>query len=200
MWSRPCCCLNCFRLRKGIVMNAIDRPLDRPGVFHANINDYELWECRGDSEAAAITCRFDVYEKLEPNGEWIPWEYGQQIDGHAWIVKRDGTINVKGLIAFGDATGWDGSLDPIFDRTFKPLPVRIDCRLETYNGKERVKVAWINHHDYAGPGVRQVASSGRDDLIAKHQEKLRQLVAQRPRTSPPDAYSPPPAGEDDVPF
>lgn len=184
--------------------------LDRPGIFRASIPEYELQESK-TSEAVAIAMKFEIYQKQEASGEWVDWNYGQHIYGQAWIIKSDGTLNEKAQQAFMNASGWDGQIESILDKSFQPWPVKLDVDYEKYNGKDLLKVKWINHHDdEGGGGMRAMESDKAKSLIAKYSSKFRASASQAKADNATPPPPPPPTqissdgGEqtsgDDVPF
>lgn len=177
--------------------------LDRPGIFRAEIVDYSLQDSQS-SEAVGIACRFAPYQKLEPNGEWVDWNYGQEVYGTVWIIKADGTVNERSHNEFMRASGWDGELESIINKTFQPWPVKIDVQNEEYNGKTQLRVKWINHHDDEGQGMRSIEEAKAKALAAKYSAKFRAIASQAKGTEVTPPPPPPPSQTtpegDDVPF
>lgn len=176
--------------------------LDRPGIFRATITDYSLDEAK--SGAVALACKFDLYQKLEANGEWRDWNYDQHIYGNTWLIKKDGTLNDKAQQAFMKASGWDGELESILDKSFHPWPVQIDVREEDYQGKTKFVVAFVNHHDDegGGGGLRAMDDAKAKSLVAKFSSQFRASASQvgdRP-APPPPAPATGEVGPDGVPF
>lgn len=120
--------------------------LDREGIFKARPNFWNVY-CSPDT-AVALCVGYQILAQLDGN-EWIDWsEYNDHfITGYHFVIKRDGTANVDGVRQCVEALGWSGDLRQL-EGDVPDVVVQINCKVESYKGRESIKVAWLNPGDY----------------------------------------------------
>jgi len=152
--------------------------LNQTGDYIAMIDDYSIREY--DSGSVAIAMRFVIYKewvKAKDGFGWQDRENGEHIDGYSFIVKTDGTINNVAQQALMTATGWDGQIESVIDKRWKPWPCRITVEEDFYEGKRSYKVNWINHADTEPGGFKQLDDESAKSLKARHSSQLRASAA-----------------------
>ena len=163
--------------------------LDRAGVFRATMNNWGLKDAR-DTQAKALVIEFKI-TAMKNDDEWEDWSGYEEhtLDGYFWIVKKTGDLNTNQVEALARAIGWDGT-------GISTGPPAVECQIvvenETYNGKDRLKVQWINHRDHA-QGSFNAAPAEVDAFEAQYGSRLRAATAavnQGAKPAPPPPASP----------
>lgn len=172
--------------------------VDREGEFRGVISAYGIYNA--ESGALGISLVGDLQDLWQPpadgaDGYWCPWgEYQMQAEGTVWIVKKDGTPNLAGIESLCKYAGWDGELSSIAEESWQPTPARMSVKKESYEGKERFKLAFLNDFN------REPGSKGNVDpdkarelqtRFGSHFKAIAGTVAQ--------SKSPPPAGKPSSP-
>ena len=110
-----------------------------------------------ETQSGAVGVR--VYYMLthildESLGEWSDLHEQPTAEGTVWIVRKDGTQNERAVKDLFYVLGWSGDLKhiPIL-AAWKMKPCEVTVESETWNGKERFKVAWINEPGSKGNGT-----------------------------------------------
>src|SRR5688572_17596675 len=100
--------------------------VDRPGIFRGCVTEYGLSKFESGAIAVRMLARLDQFWGLtegmtEP--EWIEWPAGEmEVDGNAFIIKKDKSVNQNQVQSLMKATGWDGSIVSINSKEWKPTP------------------------------------------------------------------------------
>ncbi len=170
----------------------MSRRLDRAGIFRARPLSWCVRD-RQDSAAIAISIEYQILAQLD-GSDWADWSEFEEhtIFGDHYVVKRDGTINTVTVEQLAESLGWSGDL-----RSVTGVPpdvvVQITVKAETYNGVERLKVAWINPGDFS-PRPESAAP----ETVAKLQSRFGSLLraaagskAKKPAPPAPAAQSEP---------
>jgi len=185
--------------------------LDRPGIFKARPLS---WAVRtAESGAVAVALEYLVLAQLDGSA-WIDWSGAEDhtVYGDTYVVKRDGTVHTSGVEQLVAALGWNGDLRAVAGAPPKVV-VQVAVKEEEYQGKKRLKVAWVNPGDYS---PRPEGASGGDvaRLQVRFGSLLRAAAAVATKKAPakpapvPSATSAPPAAsptsdaafDDDIPF
>lgn len=117
--------------------------LDRPGIFHAYPTAIGLDQTK--SGLASVNISFAVFEEKQ-NGEFIDVSNEQMTTiGYFCIEKKDGTINDFNIEAIRQSLGWNGqAISWLEDTDLRNHPVQITVDWQTYQGKENLKVQFLN--------------------------------------------------------
>ncbi len=144
--------------------------IDREGIFKARVIEHAVTQTRNGfpqwQASVYLVAKFDE-EAAEP--VWIDWsEYNMSVPVYSVLCNNDQKLlnweNVE------RATGWDGnsfqSLDGL-DLTDHVIQVRIEE--DTYDGKTRLKVQWVDaaDSDPYGNRVKKLAVAELQTLSAK---------------------------------
>ncbi len=175
----------------------------REGLFNAYPVEIGIDET-GPNKLATCTIRFQLYEELQPSGEWADcagenWE----ITGYFYLEKRDGSLNNVAIDSLKTALGWDGR-DPFWlqETDLSAQPVQVKLVIEQYEGKARVKVQYLNPFGSTASGaVSKADDATRRAISNRLGSKLRATAgpakpanATAPTKLPPaKAKTPPPA-------
>lgn len=166
---------------------------NREGRFKASILDHAIAET-GPNHLATFICKFGLAEE-QVNGEWTPLgpeDAGFAITGYFYLEKRDGSINTIIVDQLKAAFGWDGR-DPMWlqDSDFTGLAVQVKLEYDTYDGKQRLKVRYVDAADaQGGGGVPRADDSVRAGISARLGSKLRALAGGTPVSTPRPAGRP----------
>lgn len=171
--------------------------LDRPGTFKALPMSWDIATSEA-SKSVALVIQFKVLEFLTTKG-WEDWRgfADQEITGYFYIVKKDGTPNTVQIDALYRAIGWNGDISlQTLRREPAETPCQIVVEIENYNGKEKLKVKWINPEDFT-PGIRQSDDATVQDVNKVYASQLRAAAAAAAKAAGPakPAASPPPAAK-----
>ena len=150
--------------------------LRETGRFRAEILDYSFQEAK-ESAAISIVLAFKICEKFE--GEtWQTRKDDSRVYGNVWIVKRDSTINQQAQQNLMESTGWDGEIESILSKTWKPWPCQISVEENLFQRKVSYRVSWINHWDSEPTaGLRQLDNTAKTSLKNKYSAQLRASAA-----------------------
>lgn len=166
---------------------------DREGTFRADIKEFSLYEA--ESGAVGVNLKATLTEAWNfDTREWLPWaEYGMEVEGCIYIVKKDGSPNTKAaesLIQFAD---WDGDINSIVSGGWQPSPCQLVIKKDTYKDEERFKIAFVNHFDSTPGGGGNVTADKARELADRHNSSFRALAADKKRNAAPVAKKGPPA-------
>jgi hypothetical protein len=157
---------------------------NREGLFHAHPASIGVDET-GQNNLATCIIGFSLYEELA-DGAWENCEDEHlEITGYFYIEKKDRSINTLTVDALKAAFGWDGR-DPFWlqDTDLSQHPVQVKLGFEEYNGKQRIKVQFLNPHGSAPSGVRKGDENVRKSVNARLGAKLRATAGSVPSPSP----------------
>lgn len=148
--------------------------IDREGIFKAAPGATVSIEEK-ESGAIAAVIQFTITHSLE-NGQWTDWAgYGVHAYHRAWIVKKDGTVNMRAVETLHDVLNLTYNGEGI---TGDSPAVQITVKNEPYEGKDSFKVAWVNPLDYQpGPSVDPAIIAKLNQL---HGAKLRAAFGSKP--------------------
>lgn len=165
--------------------------LQTAGRFRARIMAWGLTRSsQPDSQSVGIRLEFSVLQYWNPSlANWEDWsQQNLDIGGTVWIIQKNGQPNEKAVIRLMDASGWDGSLDQIeaplnTPGAWDPRDVQITVDWQEYNGKNEIRVAWVNGWDDA-PGMPRLEASEVSAIKNAFGSKLRAVVANKNRNAP----------------
>jgi len=109
--------------------------------------------------------------------------------------KKDGSINQVTVDSLKEAFGWDGR-DPFWlqDGDLDGLVVQIKLGFEDYNGKQRIKVQFVDAEDASPRDVPKADDGSRRSINTRLGAKFRALAGGSPAPAPkPTAARPAPA-------
>ena len=117
-----------------------------------------------------------------------------EITGYSYLEKKDGSLNAFTLDKLKASFGWDGR-DPLWlqDADLSETVVQITLGYEQYNGRDRIKVQFIDPEDATGGAVPHADDSIRKAIKTRLGAKLRALAGSSPRsTTKPSGRPKPP--------
>lgn len=186
----------------------MSRP-ERAGTFKAHAIE---WGLRTHTNGSAI---FDISFFLDEwegeGGEWFDYtSYNATITGYFYLEKRDGTINETAINQLKDALGWDGlDLRQLQAGDWKDIPVQVVLDYETFEGKERLKLQWLNNIEGGAGPITQASAADLTALQNRTGAQLRALGGPVPQEAAKPTKRPPPppvkvghtpVDEKDIPF
>ena len=161
---------------------------NREGRFRACVTDRSVTET-GPNKLATFVARYCILEELV-DGEWQDISSDDlSIDGYHYIEKKDGTLNSFAIDALKAAFGWDGR-DPYWLEDNDLPNCQVTLAFEEFNGRERLRVQWLNPYDSEGGMVQKAAPDVRKRLAAKLGPKLRSIAGGSPVATPTPAGAP----------
>lgn len=148
---------------------------NREGRFKATILDHGVSET-GPNNLATFVCQYKPVAELA-NGEWVDVDEDFEISGYHYLEKRDGSINQVTVDSLKAAFGWDGR-DPFWlqDADMSGVVVQIKLGFEDYNGKQRIKVQFVDAEDSTGGSVPKSDDNSRRSLNNRLGSKFRALA------------------------
>lgn len=138
------------------------------------------------------------------DGQWVDVQPGQSIDAYITLEKSDGSMNTVNIDHLKASFGWDG-VDPFWlqDNDLSQIQVQLTLENDTYNGKTKLKVQWIDPPGTEHGGIKRTEGDDRRRITDKLASKLRALSggvvtgppkpAGRPAAVTPTAPAPAPA-------
>lgn len=168
--------------------------LEQEGDFRGDIIDYGMWEPEG-KQSLAVTLKVAIRE-MWYDGAWCDYsEHGLEVEGNVWIIGADGELKEKAVQRLVNNAGWDGVLATIQGKTWEPTPVAVTVQREEYDGTVRYRIAFVNPYgnEPRGGGMKVLDESKVKSLESRFGAKLRAIVGNAKRTTPPPAGSKPAA-------
>ena len=168
--------------------------LDRAGIFKARAESWRVKTFQ-NSAAVAISVEFVVLAELN-GGEWADWTGYDEVRvwGDFFVVKKDGSPNVKTVQQLAASLDWGGSLRQVASPPPRDLVVQITVKAEDYEGKTYYKASWLNPGDYTPTPV-----GASEEEIGKLEARFGSLLkaaagsAKKPPVTPPKMSAPQPA-------
>jgi len=173
---------------------------NREGLFNAHPANVGVGET-GPNNLATCVIEFQLYEELR-NGEWTDCSTEDlSITGYFYIEKRDRSINQMTIDALKAALGWDGvDLFWLQDTDLSEHPVQVRLGFEEYQGKNRIKVRFLNPYGASPSGVTKADEATRRSINNRLGAKLRAVAGGTPAPAPPPSGKPaPPASRPAAP-
>ena len=164
---------------------------NREGIFLATIGDKSVAP-NGPNKLATFMANYHLIEELGPEGATDVSNEGMTITGYHYLEKKDGSLNESTIQKLREATGWDGR-DPFWLEYSLPgdLVVKLTLGFDVYNGKQSLKVNWIDHRDSTGFGVVKASEAEKTAIRNKLASKLRAIAGGTPaKTAPAPASAP----------
>lgn len=170
--------------------------IDRSGIFKARVTGWAV-QPSPSSKAVAIQVDFIILAQLGDGGVWASWEECEEhtARGYWYIVGKDGKVNQTAIEQLVRSMGWEGDLRAV-EQQAPVVTVQITVSEETYNGKTRFKVSWMNPENYVPTGGG--ASSDTVSKLAVQFGSLLRAAASVAKTAPKPAL--PPVKKDDIPL
>lgn len=162
---------------------------DREGRFKAAVVERGVGES-GQNNLATFACEFKLLEELV-NGEFLPLDQDFEITGYFFLEKKDGSLNTSQIDALKRAFGWDGR-DPFWlqDADMADRIVQVKLAFEEYEGKQKLKVRYVDAEDATGGGVRKADDQVRKSMNSRLGSKFRALAGGTPAPAPKPAGKP----------
>jgi len=162
---------------------------DRDGRFKAAVAERGVGES-GQNNLATFACEFKLLEELV-NGEWLSLDQDFEITGYFFLEKKDGSLNTSQIDALKRAFGWDGR-DPFWlqDADMADRIVQVKLAFEEYEGKQKIKVKYVDSEDATGGGVRKADDQVRKAVNTRLGSKFRALAGGTPAPAPKPAGKP----------
>lgn len=114
------------------------------GIYKAIVDDIGI---SGDPQKPVVEIRYDLRMILR-DGEWLAIQ-PDTIMGWHYLKKKDGALNAMQIHQFKEAFEWAG-LDLRELLFAKGKACQVTLKTETWEGKSRQKVSWLNHENYSG--------------------------------------------------
>lgn len=160
---------------------------NREGRFRATIDDVGISES-GKPPKLCVAFQFGLTSELTADGWRDVTSEHMAITGYFYLELNDGSINKITVDQFKTALLWSGR-DIQHLTTVKGAEVQITIQNETYEGKTRLKVKYLNPFDYEGGVIKHD-----EDALKRAQNRLgAKLRALSGGTSVPAVKSTPPA-------
>lgn len=155
---------------------------DREGDFKASILEHNV-NTTGPNDLTTFICGFLLVSE-RVGGDWEPVEGDLELMHYFYLENRDSSLNDINLKSIEKAFGWDnGDMQWLQDTDFSELLVRVTLEFETFDGKTRLKVRYLNHVDSVA-GIGPADSKTMMAMQAKLGAKLRARRGGVPRPAP----------------
>jgi len=163
----------------------------REGRFRARVMDVGV-NATGPNKLCTVVMRFGLTEEYA-DGEWRAVE-AEDLDvvAYCYIERRDGGLNDFQVQALKEAFGWPG-IDPFWFEDQKELPpVQVTLDWDEYQGKQRIRVQFINAYDSQPSGITHADPDQRRAMLARLGHKLRAHSGGKPAPAPMPTGAPKP--------
>ncbi len=157
--------------------------IDREGIFKAEITDFGLKQM--ESGAVGISVRVALTDIWTRDTEtWENWrDFDMIASGDIWVIKKDGQINQGAADSLLRHAEWDGNLESVANQTWKPTPVQVTIKSETYKDQTTFKVAFVNAYDRTPGAIGNVDEAKAKELQARFGSQFRALAGNAKRSS-----------------
>lgn len=166
---------------------------DREGRFIARPVEWSVSE-QGENNLATFIVKFETVQWFDDRDQtW--YDVPGEIVGYFYMEKKDGTANERTIKSIREAFGWDGiDLNALHNNDWSTTEVQLTLENETWQGKTRLKVKWLNPRDYAGGQFERAAPETVKAIGSRLGAKLRALggapvgstaPAGKPKAPPP---------------
>jgi hypothetical protein len=167
--------------------------IDRVGTFRGYILDKSLDSTKNGFPQAIL--RLQAAEMYDPETkQWLDWSKYDETEITAYLVLNDkaGERN-RNFEQLMKALGWSGTSSAEFEEAdYSKIAIQFKVKLDTYNGKTRLQVSWIDHADADPSGsLRHLDAQGLKALEAKW-PKLFKPTTGAPKAVPTSKPSAPP--------
>lgn len=114
-------------------------------------------------------------------GQWVNDDRGLEITGYQNLILKDGNLNEIGLKCVRESMGWrDANFDVLNNDSFVNMVVQIETSIETYNGKDRLSVKYLNPENFDGFKIKPMDAAGVNDLNVRFGPRLRAVFGVTP--------------------
>ena len=194
---------------------------DRAGRFRGYPQEWGI-EKSSKSESVAFVCLWRLTEFWDPAGKaWCDYtQIGAEITGRTYFVKADGSPSPNGVDQLKRSLGWTGDVIALQTTDWTSHGCQLTIEHETFQGKTKLKVQWLDAWDATPGGVTKMDGSDLAALQTRLGGQLRATAGPqtqggsappgRPPPPPVSKPAPPPAGvqvgtggdvdEKDIPF
>ena len=164
--------------------------LNQAGNFRGSMTSYGFRELDSGAKCLSIICA--VHDVWDPDAkEWVDWrEYGFEVGGDLWLIKKDGSLNESQIKALTQYAGWDGNLIPIVEGTWQPLPIGFTVKADHYNNQERYRIVWINDYNRQPGATSNIDADRAKALQAQYGSQFRALAGNANRNTATPAGKP----------
>ena len=160
--------------------------INKEGIFKALVSEAAIGESKNK---AILTCKYNIIQELQ--GEWVNCEHENWIIiGYHYLEKNDGSINESTIKSFKEAFEWDGKDITTLESKAIGMTVQITLKLDTYEGKSKIQVAWLNNVNYQ-PGIKPSNPDTVKSIQTRLGSKLRALSGGTPVPTPARPSTPP---------
>ena len=151
--------------------------LNREGTFKARPVE---WGVKIESgKCPQFCCQFETEYELNTDGGWNDVQ-PERITAWLTLRNKNGSANEINLRTLRDTLGWtDGKLSTLNDGDWSNVLAQIVTELETYNGKEQLRVRYINPEGFEGGtgGVKKADPQAIRDLDREFGPTIRATLA-----------------------
>jgi len=165
---------------------------NREGLFHAYPADVGLGESR-KNKLLQVNVLYRLYEEFV-DGMWQDcFSENLEITGYHVLEKCDHSLNEMTIESLKAALGWDGR-DPFWlqdnSAALSQHPVQVRLGYEEHNGKQSLKVQFLNPHGSQRGGVTKADGDARRAINNRLGAKFRALAGGTPANPPKPAGKP----------
>ena len=180
---------------------------DREGRWRAYPVEWSVQEI-GDSKLCTLVMSFKMSQwhgslNVGDPEEWQDWRgYDDQtITGYFYLERKNGSPNEHAINSIKEALGWDGlDIEALQNNDWSETCIQLTLGYETWEGKTRLKVQWLNTWDAESSG-QPIIKSDKPVLTAMQSKlgaKLRAINGPVSQNTPPPPGRPTPPGPPQV--
>lgn len=158
----------------------------------------------GPNKLTTVTIEYSLVQELKGEEFVDVTAEGLTLTGYHYLERTDGQLNERTIKALREALGWDGvKVEWLQSTDLSSHAVTVVTGMETYNGRERCKVQWLNPLGQmgGGSGVEKADASGIRAIDNKLGAKLRAISGgvSKPAPKPAGKPTPPPPAAKKLP-
>ena len=146
------------------------------GAYIADPIEWTVEET-GQNKLLTFVCKFSLKQFLGA-GDWEDISaHNMDITAWVYLFKKDGTPNQNAIDSIRESFGWTGGISDLATGQWAGHEVQLSVAMETYQGKTKAKVNFINPRDSVPGGITPATPETLKALEAKYGATFRAMGA-----------------------
>lgn len=164
---------------------------NRAGRFKASIIEQGVSEY-GENKLTTFAAKLRLIQE-KSGDQWIPVPEDFEITWYSYLEKKDGSLNTFAIDNLKRLFGWDGR-NPFWleDTDLSSIIVQAMLDYETFDGKTRLKVKFVDDENATGGAIAKADEATRRAINNRLGAKLRANAGGSPAPAPMPSNKPMP--------